>query len=972
MTGAIQDAPTTNGGSVEGVPKWLSDLVFDGAEGVDEYFDPGMHQRMVEGGVETHITKLTSDVPSISSIGCIQIDVSAKAETQSGHGTNVISDPHAPLIEVGVMCNILHRAFDRAKGALQSIHLNGGERSRIIEHEVARNQPLHVPGSLADGFCGAGGELDAFDVSMLPPVFTKGSGNVSGSCYALTSNVPKSHDHACDMFQEAKCNFVSLPVYADDVARHWGIEAIMQQKSLPNASPSTGECTTSADANLHGVHPKLQSISQPYVDVDFGYWSMKWKKYLSEVSVESKNTSKGRSGPLEWLTRSLVAWFASRKSCKLPDITATSGVGGGSRLDAASKASSVVQDTCSIEGLSDCVSVNTEFIPTVMVNAFRNVLQFALDVQASGLLPLLPGLPCTSVSSLFAHLAKEEVQQLFYLESRKDSSNQKLDEHIVSGEHGGNSAAKGFTWMSSLAVSVVMCSMWMLVEITDRGADGVQVGDLLQTISGTRVRGTEKDMDSCAAFSSAACMTFLNAADRVASGVANQESSGVGSGAVESMVSCTACKLDKNGSTCSFSHRSSGSYDDLWSASACHIFLVCVSMLCKLRIVCQIPGGKSWRLVCAEAAATRFCLPRQRILVDLMVERPCDHIRNNSQGTKNGNNKGSEIQESFSHEPRVFSTCSNEAFACSRYTSDTSCIKDSKDFSFRPCSIPRAAWVYWGSAATETITPNEQNGGSQVAYFGHDTTHLRVASIFAWLIPSTKESAIAEGGATSPLVEECVSAQERDSGTAGLGSGVYGTEESWNGRRSLKVSVLSKELNIVSMWTRLDGRLNLSLLQLLCLRLWALAVQRPGSTLDHFKAALCVVDDCEVQFLLNALTEEGILMAYNLPKATQIEDGICAEPLPPSKRCGVSDPKEVCGISVARGILKMPCAIIWHSVIFVSVQVPRKIFREALKADAVEYALRRPILYFPCAAADVLPKFDDVLRPCIFKGLHIN
>ena len=166
-------------------------------------------------------------------------------------------------------------------------------------------------------------------------------------------------------------------------------------------------------------------------------------------------------------------------------------------------------------------------------------------------------------------------------------------------------------------------------------------------------------------------------------------------------------------------------------------------------------------------------------------------------------------------------------------------------------------------------------------------------------------------------------------------------------------------------WVRLDGRLHASFVQLLSLRLWSLLTQNPGSTAEQLGGMLCLLDECELQFLLHALTEEGVITAacdWGPPRAQpgqgltdcDLQQRSSVLPVPPSASLSRRVAQEV----------EAQQAASFADAKSHGPGEPLATSRTPPTCSSVAtYVLSVQTIYLPNSVEDVLPKFRPLLLP---------
>lgn len=969
---ALQDT-RAGGGIWNDVPEWLSVLSLGRGDDQEGLLPGRPLRKPTEGGIETHITAHASGVPEITAVTCAVLGDSLKRpmqfttnESPAAHDVSLAASPDTTEVagdsweeegrgaDVGSLCKELRSAFGCLPVAPPApLSLLSQQSSEGVESSSIGQQGSIVVAAashLADGLYGAVGELDAFDASLLPPVLTDRT-----SSAAVSFLVNEAADLTAVTTEEAKAPLfrpgltggfpVSLPTYADDYKQHWRLATRAAEAfAPPGCACCTAGCSAesknpTAEGGTEAPAREGEPICNP-VHPSAAFARAQGNLSGTARSLEALQELTPAQGPIEILVRHL-------KAARIPRFP------------------------CGSVGIAD----KDCSMPHRLLGAVAELARVALNVQVHSLLPLLPTPPLPLAANRLHETTLKELTREQTIATYGTAADARDAGTTPTTPEDAGVAEQDWT----VCTSLTLCTAWILSTVLKGGADGVAVPDLLLELSNEAdapfpetIRNDLRD---------AARLSFTSAACKLASTNSTGDLLGEATG-VPTGRPTRGAPRDLDGAVWTedvLRHRNCST-----AALACQLFLVAVSLVCWLRLVVPVPAGAGWRIVSAAEAASRFCLKEQRILRDSVAALWASH-------------KGAE--ETYLHGGRqthcgaLYTPHASVGGCGHRGAIHYQWPSSAGARTFRPAMVPRAIWATWGPRAscrhckrriegeaqlstpdTDADSPAHGEGQAEGTAFsvyraseaGQDADRraLNVCEFLSALLTwehatPGNSSSIGEAPRRAGTPEPAQPSSCESS--AALGSCVMPMK-------------LSCELLPACAWMRLDGRLHASLVQLLCLRLWGLLVQRPGSTAQQLQGMLCLLDDCEVQLLLHALAEEGVVSAAVLwgpsaasrsQKADTVRGSGRSLCLPAAHDTLSSDlmPRHDVG---QHEDTHGGCRVTSNSGS--TVGNPEREESTALHAaytalSAAEYALRVQTIYLPNAVADVLPKFQPLLLP---------
>ncbi|KAL8433914.1 hypothetical protein ACSSS7_003519 [Eimeria intestinalis] len=551
-------------------------------------------------------------------------------------------------------------------------------------------------------------------------------------------------------------------------------------------------------------------------------------------------------------------------------------------------------------------------IPPGLLSIMQSVSRVALHVQLHFLLPLLPVSPLPLAASLLQEQIEKEV--------RLQGTSYKAGDDPIPGRSGIQEETEDSDL--SICASLILCSACLLAAVLKAQADGVAVPHLLSEISDKTQNATLSTRQQSTSLCDASRLSFLCASAKLARALDNSWRVSDGEGG--------PLRGDWGAPAASTKGPPMSAQNIQWDSSRplcalpCQLFLVCTSMLCWLRLVVPLPAGSSWRLVSAAEAAQRFCLKEQRMLYDSVGARWALHGGFHDEGIyeekeSNRNREGEETQ----------------------------------GLQLSPTMMPRAVWAAWGpqdarmkgqqftapACSLSVLEAEVEEQATKVMEF--------LSALLTW------EEADTQGCSSSETSSSFHCDKSDAAGETARG-------------RPLPMR-LARNLLPACAWLRLDGRLHVSLVQLLSLRLWGLLVQRPGSTSQQLQEMLCLLDDCEVQLLLHALAEEGVVTAVVLPgssppETTPMDISAIArahEQVPPAclAKCVSAQDR----LASQNGIEDAGAAAASHAA--TAPDYAYSPLHAAPFPSITDYALKSQTIYLPNPVENVLPKFQPLLLP---------
>ena len=1017
----VQEGGAEGEGLWNNVPEWLSALSLGrGEEGGDLLGDSRPMRRPTEGGIETHITAHAAGVPEITAITCSVLGPplprrqrktkaleggeasfcnNANPKEATGASDRQVDAPgSAP--EIGGLCGELRRAFDRhcccppatawapiVEGGggprVQALGVHehaGGDDSRAAAMRKAAEVEVPPASHLADGLFGAAGELDAFDPSLLPPVLSDRTASAATS-FGLGEATRQQRETETETETEMETEGetdpkasaalrqwrfkpglpsgfpVSLPTYADDYRQNWRFAARAVEAFAPPGCLCSAACGGLHEPKAITDNPSytsaapLAAICSPVApNAAFA----KDRPLDQGATDAAREERQGEEGPLSILSYYLQG-FAEAPAAK----------------------------ECSNSSSSSCCSE----LPVSLLQVLQKTACVALRVQRQAVLPLLPTPPQPQAARRVEEVTQQELA----------SSATVIAAAAAGGSIPAAALQRGKETHADVVVcvSLAVCPAWLLSRVLAAKADGVAVPVLLLDLAG--------ETETAAAAAEAAATDEHNMA-QTGSGPGYPSASCRGDtpfGGLQA-VACLSFKLaasklalrgsggetiwsplhpqaeQKRGGrlpTPMIAGEHLGSCcEDCWvAACGSQLFLVCVALLCYLRLVVPVPAGDSWRLVAAAEAAPRFCLKEQQVVRDPLAARWASH------------NKCclpvSAIEERRPQAEAADSQLVAVDVAGDKQKEGEPSLEqgNTKQTNRRPGMVPRAIWTAWGPSEVRSQQQQQQQhhqqqkpleGEVNLALHGTTATAngavcvsspLTAASSFAG---SSEEESLKAFRAHADVAISFFSALLTwEENPSGLGSSL-GTQQIERGplssaapRAPFKPMRLASEWLPACAWVRLDGRLHASLVQLLCLRLWMLLTQRPGSTAQQLQGMLCLLDDCEVQFLLHALVEEGVITASLLwgpsAAATCGNAGRARSGGAPNRTCldtlGAEDNERALPTHAAKhsgGPKRADCC------------------RSGTRGlSMAKHILNVQAIYLPNTAAEVLPKFQPLLLP---------
>ncbi|KAL8448312.1 hypothetical protein Emed_003842 [Eimeria media] len=919
------DAPASGGreeGAWTDVPEWLHALSLGPGEDAGELLAGRPQRKATEGGIETHITAHAAGVAEITAVTCAALGAPKGAPLPGGPlarlpqrkktaGENLpqadgsVSDTKQDVAEkeegdmphayVGSICKELGAAFSLNGDAV------GGGGPRAEARDTVKGFTLQPASHLPDGLFGAAGEYDAFDPSLLPPVFTDRTASAAIALTDREAGVDAASAEGLPLQPGLLCGFpLSLPTYANDHKQQWRLATKAAEAFAPRGCTCSAACKGSSTAAANAAAAAAASAAPasaheaPCSPVPPCPVFAKGVGSSSSAPLEREHAQPGSEdacadeSPIEIL-------FSHLQEVRARQAAAEVAAGG-------------------LESLADSASR----IPPVLLKTMHSVARLALHVQQHSLLPLLPtpSLPLAG-SLLQEQIEKEEVY---------------LQEASLAGDDSipGRSGIQEETDENDLSISasLILCSACLLAVVLKSQAEGVAVPHLLTEISREKDRNISQDTQQCSSsLHDASRLSFLCASAKLARAFSN---CGGERGPLEvdwGALPSTAM----GGPPLSFERMQWDSSRPV-SALPCQLFLVCTSMLCWLRLVVPVPAGSSWRLVSAADAAQRFCLKEQRVVHDSVGARWALHGGLHEEEEEGSTDREGEKTHNHQMSP--------------------------------PAMMPRVVWAAWGPQAARL--KGHQRATSQQPLVPACNPSSSSAKEDKMLEMDVEEEATEVLGLISALLtweeadsQGCVSSEAPPSSHCDNADAAAEA----TGRRCLPMQ-LARNLLPACAWLRLDGRLHVSLVQLLCLRLWSLLVQRPGSTAQQLQSMLCLLDDCEVQFLLHALAEEGIVTAVVLPETYPLKSA-GSDVSPTADKHGQLPSADSAKASSAQSHLDsregfQDAAVALQAVSSLNDFSP---LHAAPSLSAADYALRSQTIYLPNPVEQVLPMFQPLLLP---------
>ncbi|OEH73726.1 hypothetical protein cyc_00686 [Cyclospora cayetanensis] len=1003
------------------MPEWLSSLSLGRGEDPSELLSDRPLRRPTEGGIEAHITAHAAGVPEITAITCAVFgplressggrvtaspptDRSTTVNTPLAVGASADAEEEAPLTpKADSLCGELRQAFacpptvpSCAVGRLKAKQQQNPSATGLAEGHPGE-APRVPPGShLVDGLYGAAGEFDAFDPSLLPPVITNRTASAAVS-FTLPEEPEKTSRKAASQRGDAQKKAaaralrirpglsggfpVSLPTYADDRKQHWRLAARAVEAFGPPECVCTPACcagslpgpeasadTVSLAAATSAAPAETEALSTPVHPLGA----------LKRPPDDDEGPPGTRLGP-----------FAALAGC-------LGALRGAQHLPASAAVRAALSSSSSDAGP----------LPKPLIEAVGETALAALRVQQHALLPLLPVPPEPAAARKIHDAAVKELSGVF--------------EDPASASREGEAASQ---LDLCVCTALSLCPAWLLCSILRAKADGVAVHSLLLELSGELEMQAERKADTGdGAFGEASATTAadrdlqraaslaLKSATYKMAGASVEGDLGVGQRAVRhdwgtSVVGAADMWPLRKASDAATD--SSCAPASLW----CQLFLVSASVLCWLRLAVPVPGGSSWRLVAAAEAAARFCLRVRPVLSDAVASRWVVHGKTEETHCLSGETTCQRSQRAPSQEHITATTvrdASAEAHMYDKGSERSKAHEGHLPFIHdvqRPAMIPRAIWATWGPPGSSKLHPPAADKEIYLALSEAETATERQGA----LLPRGPSDL-----PTGEFLESLWDAREGDN-TAGerhaeIARGFLSTMLTWlstpqtpsgsslmsplgstaPAEDPLRPLHLSRDLLPACAWLRLDGRLHASLVQLLSLRLWCLLLQRPGSTAQQLQGMLCLLDDCEVQFLLHCLAEEGIVTASTLWRPSHAVQASLkgVSRIAPRTSLGSGETDSLRDHDVCQGLDEASFAVHRNGVTVYSIEATNEHQEDpnpglrapefdggtpiessdtwghpisgkaALPAVSVaEYAFEVQTIYLPNAAADVLPKY---------------
>ncbi|KAL8433062.1 hypothetical protein Efla_006261 [Eimeria flavescens] len=956
------------------VPEWLSAISLGRGEETAELLAGRGLRKPTEGGIETHITAHAAGVAEVTAVTCAALGrpVAPARQLPAADGTPAA---HAPApgaaappdgkaedaddrlcADVGGFCRELRAAFAcEGHAASPPLGLDSDAAGNRQEKAARRSRGVFVAPAahLADGLFGAAGELDAFDPSLLPPVLTDRAASAAVTLAAEHEEVsghsggPAGDLRAAAVRPGLLCGFpVSLPTYADDHKQHWRLATKAAEAFAPRACSCTAACSSSGSHRKEAAADAAAAGTTPSIEHEKPCSPVRPCSMFARRGPGSEDSERGQreaqeggsaeQSPLEVLRLRLTA----SRTCQ------------SSAAHACSSSAAAAEDAWSM--------------PDGLLAAVANVARVALRVQRGFLLPLLP----TPPSPLAATLLEEAISgELRLLPLTRSPSTAAAAEALASNQKSVESS-----W--TVCTALTLCTAWILAAVLNAKAEGVGVPELLIRLCNVgEAAAAGGPLPSC--LHDAARLALESVASQLVSFFCMQGRQGevlggkVTSG--EGLPAATASAQSGGSQSGLLKHES---MDTLSAALPCQLFLVGASVLCWLRLAVPLPGGSSWRLVAAAEAAGRFCLRARGVLHDLVGER-------------------------WGFHQCAFEDDCTEAANAPAFAADSparhadGCTAESRLTALPPppAMVPRAIWAGWGPGggassrrqrgahtqqplASSPVGQREESGDClrsaerrcsccSQADSDQEEADLQAVSVSRFL------SALMTWTDSAP--DSLSSSAEADPGDRGEAAhSASASPQAAFSRTHLLPMKLSSDLLPACAWLRLDGHLHASLVQLLCLRLWGLLVQRPGSTAQQLQGMLCLLDDCEVQLLLHALAEEGVVTAVVLSKLPAEEDSSDGGLSPPAGSHFSPGPTAAEPLSSELGQARTgePLGNLQERSGEAGADELRPPKQEPLgsrptefASSVTDYTLRFQTIYLPNAVADVLPKFQPFLLP---------
>lgn len=987
------------------MPEWLSALSLGRAEeGGDLLGDTRPLRRPTEGGVETHITAHAAGVPEITAITCSVLGSCLplirrrtnvlEVERSLPHNTDLEGAPfnrpaHAvgSAPEIGSLCRELRWAFERScakpavggvrwhTAAASMMHATSGDADAGCNNSATLGKTMEVevpPAShLPDGLFGAAGELDAFDPSLLPPVLNDRTSSAATS-FTLAEEAQRQREVATEIGTEGEVHAalkpsaarpwrfkpglpsgfpVSLPTYADDHRQNWrfaarAVEAFAPPGCLCNTTCGClhesqaavgSRCYTPAILQAPGA-TTLCSVVPPMLG------------FTDRPLVEDQKGTTGEANPGEGPLRILRQYLEGPAEAFLESPPAK---------------------LCNTGTWKSSGNPCSGHLPLPLLQALHETVLVALSVQHDAVLPLLPTPPLPVAAERLGEVAQEELAAILPAFSPAASAGAAEGSAPPAVVQAGQEARAD----AVVCVALALCPAWLLGCVLKAKAEGVAVPALLLELAGeeetaaeaaaaspveghstqtgpapVRLADSVRGDNSADSLRAAARLAFRRAVSKLSL----RSSSGEAllplrrkaelAGANVGMVMTTEGDL---GCCC----------DNCWvAACGSQLFLVCVAILCSLRLVVPVPAGESWRLVGAAEAAPRFCLKEQLVVRDPLAARWAFH---------RGTLPVCLIEQSASRSHLAAADATGEKLNGEGDPSREGLMHQSD---LRPAMVPRAIWAAWGPSGVRSQQDPQQQKQHPLAREGQQASLGTTAPVSGAACVSGPLTGVSpaevseeEGTTAYQAQAEVVSSlfcSLVDCTASSLGpQGAEGDPLPRAAAAPRPVRLASGWLPACA-WMRLDGRLHASLVQLLCLRLWMLLTQRPGSTAQQLQGMLCLLDDCEVQFLLHALVEEGVVTASVLwGHSAAAFSTSCGNPSEGSERsprayhgtCGADssdrslptqEARHIGGLTGSAGFNGRPGGL-----------------------SMAKHILDVQAIYLPNAAADVLPKFQPLLLP---------
>lgn len=945
------------------VPEWLSAISLSRG---DDSGEPLAEERPVrkptEGGIETHITAHAAGVPEITAVTCSLLKSSIPRELRAAHATERLAEPSLNPIEVP-------RSSQEDVGSISGIGrlcqelrlaLEGGPaapcRSTEPPLQTAEHQEMHARGAVrctrrdtaelppashfADGIFGAAGELDAFDASLLPPVLTDRTACAAVSFGFLeeTGKTEADDDSLENVPRLLRPGLpgafpVSLPTYADDYRQNWRFAAKAVEAFAPPGCLCNSTCGGSSQL-----------------------------KRMAESLDSPPNVMTKRDGicvPVPPL-----AAF-SNPNVMLPEQTLCSATEGEHKADGPLEIfMSYLRGTSGPQNLSPKERGNhgrgsppsgDYQLPPPLLEIVKGTARLALRIQMHELLPLLPTPPQAQAAQQLHEVAEKELAFCRLAVATRAAavpaqSTTPDVEHAVDED-------------MTVCLALTLCPAWLLSCVLRAKVDGAAVPGLLLDLSREAAAdpgaGSGREPVQLADLRTASCLYFRRAACKL----------GLGRNEEHTLRTHHRAPTRRPPSSIIGAAADDQDLETKRFAAACasQLFLVSVSVLCSLRLVVPVPAGVSWRLVAAADAASHFCLRQQPIVRDPLAVRWALH------GASNETDQAVEslpVADSSGLFPQSRETDEGGDNSCGGVVEP--CGRCQKQGRARPAMIPRAILAAWGSKnANSQCQVRQYEDGSVPSSPVADIkcgSHLIVGSVSH----SQGEEGTSEDSRQADITSSFYSAlltwgdvgAERRSFFAANVPDYAAFVETATVDEFLTPMRLVEEWLPACAWVRLDGRLHASLVQLLCLRLWALLIQRPGSTAQQLQGMLCLLDDCEVQFLLHTLVEEGIVTASLLwgPFAALCPKYVCRTK---SSEFSATDGSGCTWLPRGEPLGDQRDPWLNDGKFAPTFQATDHASSEAdwQALQVIDHILNVQAIYLPNAAAEVLPKFQPLLLP---------